>query len=321
MAGVHEWAAGTQQVEAPGAVLGSSPSGMHGGGVYSGPAVGMLGEDPHDTRIGHHGGATQGMPRIGSCESLCDEMSGLEKGMSAHRIMSSQSLTMRHNTSSQSLDNMEVMPWDMEEDLYVPNDSEQPSWKQNSRRKSRLVSKWKGSSTKGITKARSFDDLSAHKGIIKVRSCDDLTAVVEEKGEGQEEDFVEYECGYCAVRKVSSSSGSDGRVRIRCECGGKHADGKARMHARWRPTGSGQAQKELKKRMRKQLRAPDTISDSVGEVSVCTGGASFGGTSPPHSSTNSEGYRYNDGMTHDGTYNFDDNVHGEVDLLGIELAL
>ena len=26
----------------------------------------------------------------------------------------------------------------------------------------------------------------------------------------------------------------DGRVRIRCDCGGKHGDGKSRMHANWR---------------------------------------------------------------------------------------
>ena len=44
---------------------------------------------------------------------------------------------------------------------------------------------------------------------------------------------TEYECGYCGERKVSTSTGGDGRVRIRCECGGKHGDRKARMHAKW----------------------------------------------------------------------------------------
>lgn len=44
-----------------------------------------------------------------------------------------------------------------------------------------------------------------------------------------------YACGYCGVKKTSCSTGKDGRVRIRCECGGKHRDGKARMHANWRP--------------------------------------------------------------------------------------
>ena len=44
---------------------------------------------------------------------------------------------------------------------------------------------------------------------------------------------TEYECGYCGERKVSTSTGGDGRVRIRCECGGKHGDQKARMHAKW----------------------------------------------------------------------------------------
>jgi len=42
-----------------------------------------------------------------------------------------------------------------------------------------------------------------------------------------------YECGYCGSVKASTSAGSDGRVRIRCECGGKHGDGKSRMHAKW----------------------------------------------------------------------------------------
>jgi len=44
-----------------------------------------------------------------------------------------------------------------------------------------------------------------------------------------------YACGYCGTRKASTSAGGDGRVRIRCECGGKHKDRKARMHANWRP--------------------------------------------------------------------------------------
>merc|ERR1719198_2087998 len=46
--------------------------------------------------------------------------------------------------------------------------------------------------------------------------------------------YLEYECGYCKVRKVSTSTGGDGRVRIRCECGGKHNDGQPRMHAKWK---------------------------------------------------------------------------------------
>lgn len=46
--------------------------------------------------------------------------------------------------------------------------------------------------------------------------------------------YLEYECGYCKVRKVSTSTGGDGRVRIRCECGGKHSDGRPRMHAKWK---------------------------------------------------------------------------------------
>jgi len=46
--------------------------------------------------------------------------------------------------------------------------------------------------------------------------------------------YLEYQCGYCKVNKVSTSTGGDGRVRIRCECGGKHQDGQPRMHAKWK---------------------------------------------------------------------------------------
>eukprot|EP00658_Telonema_sp_P-2_P032223 TRINITY_DN23912_c0_g1_i2.p1 TRINITY_DN23912_c0_g1~~TRINITY_DN23912_c0_g1_i2.p1 ORF type:complete len:265 (-),score=35.21 TRINITY_DN23912_c0_g1_i2:381-1175(-) len=44
---------------------------------------------------------------------------------------------------------------------------------------------------------------------------------------------TEYKCGYCGRVKTSTSTGMDGRVRIRCECGGKHQDKKPRMHAMW----------------------------------------------------------------------------------------
>lgn len=46
---------------------------------------------------------------------------------------------------------------------------------------------------------------------------------------------TEYTCVYCGVRKTSTSAGVDGRVRIRCECGGKRRDNKPRMHAMWHP--------------------------------------------------------------------------------------
>lgn len=76
----------------------------------------------------------------------------------------------------------------------------------------------------------------------------------EDEGE-ESQRFMEYECGYCGQCKVSTSSGADGRVRIRCECGGKHRDKQARMHAKWiaRP-GKGGTQQELKGRMRAQWR-------------------------------------------------------------------
>jgi len=44
-----------------------------------------------------------------------------------------------------------------------------------------------------------------------------------------------YQCGYCKTIKTSVSAGADGRVRIRCECGGKRMDGTHRMHANWDP--------------------------------------------------------------------------------------
>merc|ERR1712166_399029 len=42
-----------------------------------------------------------------------------------------------------------------------------------------------------------------------------------------------YVCNYCGRHKLSASKGQDGRVRIRCECGGKYKDGVPRMHAQW----------------------------------------------------------------------------------------
>jgi len=42
-----------------------------------------------------------------------------------------------------------------------------------------------------------------------------------------------YVCTYCQRHKTSSSRGQDGRVRIRCACGGKHHDDTPRMHAQW----------------------------------------------------------------------------------------
>jgi len=48
---------------------------------------------------------------------------------------------------------------------------------------------------------------------------------------GTEQD---YRCGYCGHARTSASACSDGRVRIRCACGGKHRDAKPRMHANWK---------------------------------------------------------------------------------------
>ena len=47
--------------------------------------------------------------------------------------------------------------------------------------------------------------------------------------------MIRYSCSYCGSVKASSSTGHDGRIRIRCECGGKYggkyADVAPRMHA------------------------------------------------------------------------------------------
>lgn len=49
-------------------------------------------------------------------------------------------------------------------------------------------------------------------------------------GRGVEQVYI---CGYCSRRKTSTSRCADGRVRIRCQCGGQHKDNKPRMHATW----------------------------------------------------------------------------------------
>jgi len=43
-----------------------------------------------------------------------------------------------------------------------------------------------------------------------------------------------YSCAYCGTKKTSTSAASDGRVRIRCKCGGKYNDNKPRLHANWK---------------------------------------------------------------------------------------
>jgi hypothetical protein len=45
---------------------------------------------------------------------------------------------------------------------------------------------------------------------------------------------VRYACQYCGKVKTSMSAGGDGRVRIRCECGGKRGDKRLRLHTHWK---------------------------------------------------------------------------------------
>merc|ERR1711907_224977 len=63
-----------------------------------------------------------------------------------------------------------------------------------------------------------------------------------------------YKCGYCQRVAVSSSQGQDGRIRIRCPCGGKHRDGVSRMHALW--TESSPAQKATPENDQRSLKRP-----------------------------------------------------------------
>ena len=45
----------------------------------------------------------------------------------------------------------------------------------------------------------------------------------------------DYICGYCGIHRTSASACSDGRIRIRCDCGGVRQDKVPRMHAHWKP--------------------------------------------------------------------------------------
>lgn len=49
----------------------------------------------------------------------------------------------------------------------------------------------------------------------------------------------DYSCKYCGTVKTSASLCNDGRVRIRCTCGGQRQDGVPRMHAKWQPLQEG----------------------------------------------------------------------------------
>jgi len=88
--------------------------------------------------------------------------------------------------------------------------------------------------------------------------------------------YLQYVCGYCNVRKVSTSTGGDGRVRIRCECGGKHQDSKPRMHAKWKlcrevgagselQTAPGAQQLTLDSQLESDLNNNSSQFDSFGE--------------------------------------------------------
>lgn len=62
-------------------------------------------------------------------------------------------------------------------------------------------------------------------------NTDEKPAKKSKDNSGCSEGWIDYQCSYCGSIKTSTSAGADGRVRIRCECGGKHRDNRPRMHA------------------------------------------------------------------------------------------
>jgi hypothetical protein len=56
----------------------------------------------------------------------------------------------------------------------------------------------------------------------------------EQGHQGHQQTGMLFSCRYCERKKWSNScNAQDGRVRIRCECGGKNNDGTPRQHAMW----------------------------------------------------------------------------------------
>ena len=78
------------------------------------------------------------------------------------------------------------------------------------------------------------DDTDAKQQVLK-QSAQDYASINQHKaGKGQRAKGMMnvYACYYCGTKKWSSSMGSDGKVRIRCSCGGSKQDDKPRMHVR-----------------------------------------------------------------------------------------
>lgn len=82
----------------------------------------------------------------------------------------------------------------------------------------------------------------------------------------------DYACGYCGHARTSASACSDGRVRIRCACGGKHRDGKPRMHANWKPV-TGKVVKKEEDSDAASANTTGTTSDLVQVTSQMSLGA------------------------------------------------
>jgi len=176
--------------------------------------------------------------------------------MPKHRNASMDSLNSLDTAESSGCDEDDIL------------DSDSPSLKSRSTRTQRNRNPTaKARSLKGGRIQKRQSNMGA-----RVRSCDDLSSVAEEA----ELDYMEYECCYCSARKVSMSAGGDGRVRIRCECGGKHQDRKPRMHAKWVPVPGGETQSELRRRIRAQGLQSRGLSDSAAAAAADLASAATG---------------------------------------------
>jgi len=82
-------------------------------------------------------------------------------------------------------------------------------------------------------------------------------------GKGTEQDYL---CAHCGRRKTSSSACGDGRVRIRCECGGHRKDGRPRMHASWVPVNADEES---------VATPPHVVRRTIGQANPAANGSSW----------------------------------------------
>jgi len=73
-------------------------------------------------------------------------------------------------------------------------------------------------------------------GVVKAHVYHAAKATAKPKSNGGIGEQRTWFCGYCGYKKISASASTDGVIRIRCPCGGVHADKKNRMHSNWTQT-------------------------------------------------------------------------------------